>query len=283
MDNEKAKKHFKMVLILGLVFTPIGFILKTNLNMDFSSLGEILSLVGIVFLIYGAIKYFKNGKKEKPNKDLRGQTQTDLKKTINYLNSKMWYRLVKVVYLFLFLVIILVANIIIIEQGIGRLNQNKTIIYCLHGDKRVLTAKQAGVYFSNGDFKNGFDYKKYFEGYNDYDIKDILTACYDKTPNENVHVIQRVYEIIGFKDEPKEYNKNYLDEQIKKISEPFITNTQMASYLDYSIRLFDIKPVYSYNEFIKYFVITNLFILFLFEVLRRIFYYIVLGTIKPKK
>ncbi len=43
------------------------------------------------------------------------------------------------------------------------------------------------------------------------------------------------------------------------------------------------KPTYSNSYFIKLFIIGNLFILLFFEILRRVFYYIVLGTIKPEK
>lgn len=39
----------------------------------------------------------------------------------------------------------------------------------------------------------------------------------------------------------------------------------------------------NFNGIIKHFLIGNLIILLIFEVIRRVFYYIVLGSIKPKK
>lgn len=205
-------------------------------------------------------------------------------KTISYLNSRAWYRFLKVAFIFMLLAVILIANGINISEGIGRIDKNKTLIYCNGGDKRVLTARQAGVYFSNYEFIKGFDYKKYFEGYNEYDIKDILEACYDyNNLDSDIYLIQRIYEIRGSKDNPKKYDDDYLKEQIKIMTTGYKSKDQKISYLDYSIHLFDIKPIYSYKEFIMYFLIINISILLIFEVLRRVFYYIVLGAIKPKK
>ncbi len=211
-----------------------------------------------------------------------------MEKTISALNTKMWYRFLKVIFLFVFIAVILIANGINISEGIGRIDKDKTLIYCNGGDKRVLTAKQAGVYFSNYEFIKGFDYKKFYDGYyNEYTIKDILQACYDKVPeynnDEDIYLMQRVYEIQGFKANPKKYDDDYLKEQFKIMTEGYKSKDQKISYLDYSIHLFDIKPVYTYKDFVLYFLIINFSILLIFEVLRRIFYYIVLGTIKPKK
>ena len=212
----------------------------------------------------------------------------DTKKTISYLNSKAWYRFLKVVFIFIFIVVILIANGINISEGIGRIDKDKTLIYCNGGDKRILTVKQAGVSFSNYEFIKGFDYKKFYEGYyNEYIVKDILWACYDKVPeynnDEDIYLIQRVYEITGFKANPKKFDEDYLKEQFKIMAEGYKSKDQKISYLDYSIHLFDIKPAYTYKDFILYSFITNFSILLIFEVLRRFFYYIVLGTIKPKK
>lgn len=50
-------------------------------------------------------------------------------------------------------------------------------------------------------------------------------------------------------------------------------------------KLFNIKPVYIYNyrNPIKILVAGNLLILLFFEVLKRVFYYVALGTLRPKK
>lgn len=204
-------------------------------------------------------------------------------KTIAFLNTKMWYRLIKVVFVFLFLVSVSAATWVIFDNDMYRLDRDKTLIYCNGGDKRVLTANEAGVYFSNSDFIGGFDYKKYFEGYNDYTIRDIYRACYDKLPVDDVYEIQRIYEITGFKSNPKQYDEDYLESQVREMATGYKSNEQKNAYLDYSVHLFDIKPIYSHVEFIEKIITVNLIIVVFFELIRRSFYYIVLGSIKPKK
>ncbi len=206
-----------------------------------------------------------------------------MEKTITALNERWWYRVLKVSYLFFFVISILIANGILISDGVRKIDKDKTLIYCNGGDKRILTAKQSGVYLDGDDFSKGFDYKKFYEGDgNKYNINDILEACYDAI-SQDIFITQRTYEIVGFKDSPKEYDENYLNEQVDSMEKGYKSDAQKASYLDYSTRLFDIKLVYSYGEFLFGFILTNVSILAFFEIVRRAFYYIALGAIKPKK
>lgn len=213
-------------------------------------------------------------------------------KTINELNSKAWYRLLKIVYGLLFLLILVVFNWIIVSDGIKSIDNNKTAISCTYGDKKILTPQQIGIELSNYQFRDGFNYKNFFEGYNDYAIKTIFKNCYQSTNDDvDVFAAQRVYEVWGNdrlsikkEDRPPltEAEKKYLDETIPKIENSYI-NSDKTKYLDYSIKLFEIQPVYTYGKFLKYFIFGNLLILFLFEILRRAFYYVVLGSIRPQK
>jgi hypothetical protein len=218
--------------------------------------------------------------------------ETNEKKTLQYLNSKAWYRLLKVIFGLCVLLVLGIYNFIVINDGVKNIDNDKTAISCTYGDKQTLTPKQIGIELSNYELRDGFNYKNFFEGYNDYAIKTIFKSCYTQS-NDNVDIFaaQRVYEVVGndnllIKKEERppltDTQKKYLDETIPKIENSYI-NSDKAKYLDYSIKLFDIKPSYTYNKFIKYFVIGNLLILLLFEVLRRAFYYIVLGSVKPKK
>jgi hypothetical protein len=52
-------------------------------------------------------------------------------------------------------------------------------------------------------------------------------------------------------------------------------------YLDFDHKFFSIKPVFSYSDFLKFFLMGNLIALCIFEALRRLFYYIALGKINP--
>ena len=213
-------------------------------------------------------------------------------KTLQHLNSKAWYRLLKIVFGLCVLLILIVFNLIIIGEGVKSIDNNKTLISCTYGEKETLTPKQIGIELSNYEFRNGFNYKNFFEGYNDYAIKEIFKKCYKQANDDfDIFAAQKVYEVFGndrlvIKQDKRpsltEIEKKYLDETIPKIENSYI-NSDKAKYLNYNVKLFDIKPFYTYNKFIKYFFIGNLFILFFFEVLRRAFYYIIFGSIKPKK
>ena len=214
------------------------------------------------------------------------------KKSISDLNNKAWYRLLKVFFGLCAVLVLGVFNFIIMSDGIKSVDNDKTLVSCAYGDKEIFTPNQIGVELSNYQLKDGFDYKNFFEGYNDYVIKEIFKNCYKSTNDDiDIFAAQKVYEVWGNdrlvikKEERPPLTDNeikYLDEIIPKIENAYI-NSDKAKYLDYSIRLFDIKPVYSYNKFIKYFAVGNILILFFFEAIRRTFYYIVLGSVKPKK
>jgi len=203
-------------------------------------------------------------------------------KNISELNSKMWYRLLKVIFIFFFLGILLLANgLFFSEQSIKSIDENKTLIFCNSGEKRVIKAKDLGIHLDSDDFEGGFNYKKYFEGYNDYEIEQILINCYDISTRD-VFITQRIYEIRGL-DNDKIQDTNYLNTQINEMETGYKTSEEKASYLDYSIHLFDIEPHLSYWRFIKIFVFLNFSIIVASEIIKRTFYYIVLGTIIPKK
>lgn len=213
-------------------------------------------------------------------------------KTINELNSKAWYRLLKIIFGLCILLVLIAFNWIIIIDGAKSVDNNKTTISCTYGDKKFLTPQQIGIELSNYQFRGGFNYKNFFEGYNDYAIKTIFKNCYQPTSDDiDVFAAQKVYEVWGNDrlsikkdDRPPltEAEKKYLDETIPKIESSYI-NSDKTKYLDYSVKLFEIQPIYTYGKFLKYFIFGNLLILFLFEILRRAFYYVVLGSIRPQK
>jgi hypothetical protein len=211
-----------------------------------------------------------------------------MEKTTSHLNSKIWYRTIKVLFIFIFLISLVGFNAFVFS-GIGfkNLDNNKTKIICNYKDKKNFTPKEKNIYLENYNFKNNtFDYKYFFEGYsNEYEIKDILENCYDtkNISNLDVFAIQRTYEIAGTSVNKKDYDENYLKNEINKITTGYKTNSEKSSYLDYSIKLFTIDPAFTYSKFLTFFIVGNLSILLFFEIIRRVFYYIILGTIKPKK
>lgn len=193
-----------------------------------------------------------------------------MKKTISELNSKMWYRFLKVIFCVLFSLIILIFNGVIIKLGIKRLDNDKTIINCTQQDKKILSPQKIGVLFSSDEFKDGFNYEKYIYNYNDYNLKQILNSCYNpQNGGDFVDAIKNEYGKIDKNDFVGPVRKKL----IEKYGEP----------VDFSVDVFDIKPIFTYAGFIKYFFIGNLSIFLCFEIIRRMFYYVISGTIKPKK
>lgn len=225
-------------------------------------------------------------------------------KTLSDLNKTVWYRLLKVAYFTFFGLAtvgwVIWAVAIISSNELKGIDNSKTTITCLNlGSQNVgkytvrtesLNPSEINVQLQAEYFPNGkFDYAKYFRGYNEFAIKDILKTCYDPKDQRNIdtqdiYAIQRGYEITGVPGAEKQYDQNKLDEEIKNITSGYKTNEAKANYLDFSVKLFDITPKYTYwnDNTIGLLIYIGLVIVF-FEGGRRIFYYIVLGTARPKK
>jgi hypothetical protein len=212
-------------------------------------------------------------------------------KTIEHLNSKWWYRLIKVLYILFFISLVAVTNFFVyaFTSGIKNIDYNKTLIKC--GMKKApepFSVSSIGVkidktYFDENDV---FNYRGYFTGYHEYEIKYILAACLGKEHREDIlsgdiYVFQRTIEILkSGKDEPERMRMLERDEKLIE-SAPY--SSAKEKYLDFSTKLFDIVPQYTCFEFLKYFALVNVAVIAILEVLRRIFYYIVLGSFRPPK
>lgn len=204
------------------------------------------------------------------------------KQTLAYLNSKIWYRLLKTVFVLMLTFFYGTTVLIILTEGFQQVDGQKTTIECLLGNKKTYTANELGLYLSISDFSNGFNYKHFFEGYNDYDIKKIMIACSstDIDPDD-IFVVQAAVE--------NKYNDSIpSDEKLDALATTFKTlntkfgNTEKAKYLTFDTKIFSINPVLSYSEgFLKLTLATGAALL-IFEFVRRLFYYIVLGKMKPE-
>ena len=145
------------------------------------------------------------------------------KNTLNYLNSKIWYRFLKLVYVFIFLIAIggITTAMVIDERPHEVIDDSSTIISCNNGS----------VYPYKG---NKFSYETIRLCGGSFETKN--------TPND----ISRLPE------------KNY-----------------------------EIKFVYkiqgSWKSVVKFELLILVIACSLFEAIRRSFYYVILGTFRPKK
>lgn len=223
-------------------------------------------------------------------------------KTINYLKSKVWYRILKVLFFLGLLLVLVIFNTTVFSLGVKQVDQNKTKIQCgiqyyintVPQGYRQFSLNDLGLnlYFGNG-LGNGFNYKDFYNNPdNEFEVKTILSKCsgvYDLN-NINLSLWQ------AFADIPKDnptatntsevvaiYNSYIKDAENNGETVDDAKNTALGNLETYDSHQFDITPIFSYNNFLELFLIGNAVILILFEAIRRIFYYVVLGRIRPEK
>lgn len=157
------------------------------------------------------------------------------KKTISYLNDKAWYRLLKVIFILLILLCLYFLFVLLAENGIKRLDNNKTLIYCKRNTEEF-SPRELGIELTKSNFTS-------FGEFIDTNNK-IWNTCNGG----------------GFTN--------------------FYTSER---YVTLPNDVFDIKPIYTYTEFTKHFIFYSILVLLFFEILKRTFYYIILGKINPNK
>jgi len=162
-----------------------------------------------------------------------------MEKTISYLNSKIWYRFIKVAYTLLFLVISVTVIFSIFSENIRVLDMPNSQVICQYGNEKQLLIKEV---FDKDEMPNILP--NYY-----YDANTALSEKIIKSCGIN-EVITRSTQPDGFISDPYRIEKRYKNN---------ITTALLYSLLSV--------------------VITIL----IFEIVRRVFYYIALGTIKPKK
>lgn len=207
-----------------------------------------------------------------------------MKKTIAYLNSTAWYRLLKVIYLLALVALMAGFNAsLILEVGVKNVDQDKTRINCLHKDKKTFSPNDIGRRLDKKDFNTdgGFDYEHFYEGYNEDLIRDILEQCYEKEV-EDVYAMQKYYELGLHERGVQDIISKSEMQQVVEIQNNSLTSAKVRD-LNYNFKFFDIDPVHGVSLFLKIFIWGNLAILISLELIRRIFYYVVLGKLFPVK
>lgn len=216
-------------------------------------------------------------------------------KTLEYLNTTIWYRLIKVIFIILLFFTLGIVNVLLFSSNdIKEVDANKTLIQCTLKDKKQFSAKDKNLYLNSNYFTNGhFVYKDFFISADEYNVKKIFDACY---ANTDVALLYDVYDeqklveiinsrgLIGINPKPQGATEEMNTEfQSYKDKTKNIYGTEKAEYLKFDIKMFNIIPVFSYLNFITLFILSNFVVLLIFEIIRRSFYYISLGVIRPKK
>lgn len=213
-------------------------------------------------------------------------------KTILELNSKIWYRFLKVLYLLVFVAVFLGYNTFIIGDRVGKIDAQKTIINCNpNGDNKKISLQETGLY--SEDFRD-FNYEDYLKN-NIQGTATILSTCrkgdtftYNNKTIRSSGVVSAddVYRFQAMADEKLLNGKNLLDELAGKSWPPTWFNfseSDWSPYLTYKTHLFEITLKYSYKDFILSLFVGNFIIISVFFLLRSAFYYVFLGRIRPLK
>ena len=185
-------------------------------------------------------------------------------KNISELNNKWWYRLIKVFFYLIIIFCILCSVSVIFD-----INKPKEVtdykIAC-RGDytnkKSFFAEKDAGIYI--------YDYDKntVYTSLSDEDRKKIRNGCDITEAEANT-------------------NNQKAIEYIKEQEGLGIDHGTIQKYIDNNLRPYTVSEVTrnegSYLAIIEYSLPVILIALAIAEIIRRIFYYIILGKIKPEK
>ncbi len=172
-----------------------------------------------------------------------------MEKTISYLNSKIWYRLIKVLFLLSFVFFLTLPPIVIFDESAPEINSNKSYLQCENGE--VITGQD--LKYSGIDYFGSIEY------------------------NTDSRIKARYLCILAGLE--KEYGSGH-NTSNTRIAELKAGAAEYDGDKTYEIVYIKNRNWFDTLGFIFLSIITTCLI---FELLRRIFYYIVLGSIKPKK
>ncbi|MFA4833785.1 MAG: hypothetical protein WC619_02975 [Patescibacteria group bacterium] len=187
-----------------------------------------------------------------------------MEKTISYLNSKIWYRLVKVAYIFSFLAACALTVFILFSfcyKTSEVIDNPNTKIICQTGNKKQFLIKDV---FSNNDIPTTIpDYYVATDKFS----KKISNFC-----------------ITPLDPEKKSYTLEEL--QASSLEELQAVGAKPKDgFIPYPYRIekkyIEVKEGATIS--VIYSLIGLIIMALIFETLKRVFYYVVLGTIKPKK
>ncbi len=211
--------------------------------------------------------------------------------TLKDLQAKSWYRLLKVLFCLLFIVILIPTIIGIFYSALPTINNEQSRINCLLGNRKTFSASELDIHLSAKDFRKdgSFNYKEYFERYysTQYDIRKIFEACsleqYVDYNDANIFLVQAATEVNHDQSLTQEDQAAQLKNKIDAIKRDY--GSDASRFLNYDPQIFTIQPVYESREIVTivYLLLATISISGLFELIRRIFYYIVLGEWNPNK
>ena len=193
-------------------------------------------------------------------------------KTVTELNSKWWYRLIKVIYLLLF---IFAMGCSLIAPPVSYLESPKKLIKCGNGvEISPSDLYDKGIYLNSYDSfvsaDNHFKIQTLCEPNSKYVSRVKVQKILDDRPNgvamDDVlnELTKDGWLVEGVNTNPDKAYKEYTADDFKKIT-------------------YEVKKDIKWGEMIEVLLLSVIGTIIFFEITRRIFYYIVLGSVKPTK
>ena len=176
-------------------------------------------------------------------------------KTISALNEHFWYRLLKVIFIGVFTLAIIILLLIVCTTNQQQVfvDSSKTTVDCHYPTEHTITADEGNLYFTINDFPNG-SYSSYYMN------QEIQDAC-------------------GMNSQDV---ANYLKTAVDNGAFMTINDKGQKSYA-----IFNVHPVFikqgGWLIILIYSCLSLVLMIALAEGIRRVFYYVALGSFKPKK
>lgn len=174
-------------------------------------------------------------------------------KNISYLEAKAWYRLVKVIFVLFIISITALMIAIVFSENRGIPDMANSKITCQFGEKKQFLVKEV---FNNDEIL------KLSSDFNDY--KDIDSLFSEKI----INLCKTPLDITKRSFTPEEMNAAYPEVSYKNIRDFYTIDL-----------LYKNKTINS----LLYSLLVLLSVAGVCEIIRRVFYYVILGTMTPKK
>ncbi|MDB4992403.1 MAG: hypothetical protein JWL75_648 [Parcubacteria group bacterium] len=181
--------------------------------------------------------------------------------TISELNKKWWYRLTKVIYFITLFIVIVIPVWIMWVQSAPTFDISKSYVECNNGlklDSNTLSTK--GVFLYDNFIPYESENKVRFLCASDSDIAEIARKAY---PNGYSSLSDEVIASI-----------------MRANQDAFLEHATISSV---NYRIVSIYTSRDWQSMLGYSAVIIVSVALLFEAIRRIFYYVFLGKIRPSK
>lgn len=271
---------WQILIIIGLVCIFVGHFIGGVIGAFVEVFGDICFLIGIANAIVSFIKKRKERrlsidsfKEENYIKKSMAKVEEDLSiskdKTISCLERKVWYRSLKVLYVIFFASVFITVNVTIFDEAPTRVE------YTLKEDDAVYREDIVGKTILDEERRKQLDgivSKMEQNKESEEDIRFVVEDFKKKyTQEKGIVEKYTLEEEETLKGNPDTKNSGVIESPKKFISdEEFETLYEPLNKVDFGM-------------LIVILLIANSGIFLFFEILRRIFYYISLGSLRPQR